>query len=174
MMSALIIHGIQPGPLVIHDHPDLFWGLVASFVIGNVILLILNLPLIQVWVSLLLVPYRFLFPVIIVLICIGVYAVGNSAFDVLLVIFFGIVGFGMKLLRLEPAPLVLGFVLGPLLEENFRRSLILSRGDLATFIERPVSAGLLIACAAIVLFSLRGQRNAAAKKSNRPETPGDF
>ena len=174
MMSALIIHGIQPGPLVIHDHPDLFWGLVASFVIGNVILLILNLPLIQVWVSLLLIPYRLLFPVIVVLICIGVYAVGNSAFDVLLVIFFGIVGFGMKLARLEPAPLVLGFVLGPLLEENFRRSLILSRGDLATFIERPVSAGLLIACVAIVLFSLRGQRKAAAKKSDSPEVPDDF
>ena len=174
MMSALIIHGIQPGPLVIQDHPDLFWGLVASFVIGNIILLILNLPLIQVWVSLLLIPYRLLFPVIIVLICIGVYAVGNSAFDVILVIFFGIVGFGMKLLRLEPAPLVLGFVLGPLLEENFRRSLILSRGDLATFVERPVSAGLLLACVAIVLFSLRGQRKAASAKRRRPEVSGDF
>ena len=174
MMSALIIHGIQPGPLVIQDHPELFWGLVASFLIGNIILLVLNLPLIQVWVSLLLIPYRLLFPVIIVLICIGVYAVGNSAFDVLLIIFFGAIGFGMKLLRLEPAPLVLGFVLGPLLEENFRRSLILSRGDLMTFIERPASAGLLLASAAIILFSLRGQRKAAVKSSSRPEVSGDF
>ncbi len=174
MMSALIIHGIQPGPLVIHDHPELFWGLVASFLIGNVILLILNLPLIRVWVSLLLIPYRMLFPIIIVLICVGVYAVGNSAFDVLVIIFFAILGFGMKLLRLEPAPLVLGFVLGPLLEENFRRSLILSRGDLTTFIERPASAGLLLASAAIILFSLRGQRRATEKNADRPKVSGDF
>nr|WP_306265687.1 tripartite tricarboxylate transporter permease [Pararhizobium sp. IMCC3301] len=172
MMSALIIHGIQPGPTVITDHPDLFWGLVASFVIGNVILLILNLPLIGLWVRLLLIPYRFLYPVIIVLICVGVFSVGNSQFDVLQVIFFGFVGYGMKLVRLEPAPLVLGFVLGPLLEENFRRALILSRGDIAVFVEHPISASLLVACLAIILFSIRGE-HARPKRENETPAPGD-
>lgn len=162
MMSALIIHGIQPGPTVIIDHPDLFWGLVASFVIGNVILLILNLPMIGLWVRLLQIPYRLLFPVVIVLICIGVYTVGNSQFDVVQVVFFGLMGFAMKKMRLEPAPLLLGFVLGPLLEENFRRALLLSRGDLAVFLERPISAGLLLASLAIIVFSLRGQRRGEA------------
>lgn len=170
MMSALIIHGIQPGPTVITDHPDLFWGLVASFVIGNLMLLILNLPLIGLWVRLLIIPYRFLYPVIIMLICVGVFTVGNSQFDVLQVIFFGLLGYGMKLVRLEPAPMVLGFVLGPLLEENFRRALILSRGDLATFIEHPISAGLLLASLAIILFSLRGERKSIASKGNKAKT----
>lgn len=168
MMSALIIHGIQPGPTVIVDHPDLFWGLVASFVVGNVILLVLNLPMIGLWVRLLLIPYRLLFPVVIVMICVGVYSVGNSQFDVLQVIFFGIVGYLMKIVRLEPAPLLLGFVLGPLLEENFRRALILSRGDLVVFFERPISAGLLLASVAIVVFAVRGQRRPPAAIADRP------
>jgi len=163
MMSALIIHGIQPGPLVIQEHPVLFWGLIASFVIGNLMLLVLNLPLIGLWVRLLRVPYRRLYPIILVLICIGVYAVGNSAFDVLQVVFFGAVGYAMKGLRLEPAPLILGFVLGPLLEENFRRALILSRGDLATFVERPISAGFLLAGGAIVALSVVTARRAARR-----------
>lgn len=166
MMSALIIHGIQPGPTVIQSHPDLFWGLVASFLIGNVMLLILNLPLIGIWVRLLTIPYRLLYPVILVLICVGVYAVGSSVFDVVQVIFFGIVGYQMMRFRLEPAPLLLGFVLGPLLEENFRRALILSRGDLAVFVERPISVGLLLASVAIVLVSLRRPvRSGAADNS---------
>ena len=155
MMSALIIHGIQPGPTVIEGHPDLFWGLVASFVIGNVLLLIMNLPLIGVWVRLLTIPYRFLYPVILVLICIGVYAVGSNVYDVVQVFLFGLVGYLMMQARLEPAPLLLGFVLGPLLEDNFRRALILSRGDLAVFIERPISLSLLLASAAVIAFSLR-------------------
>lgn len=167
MMSALIIHGIQPGPTVIVDHPDLFWGLVASFVIGNLILLVLNLPMIGFWVRLLLIPYRFLFPVVIVLICVGVYTVGNNQFDVLQVVFFGIVGYALKLAKLEPAPLLLGFVLGPMLEENFRRALMLSRGDLMVFVERPISGVLLLAGAALVVFSLRSQRLMAAKLSAR-------
>jgi len=163
MMSALIIHGIQPGPTVIVDHPDLFWGLVASFVIGNVMLLVLNLPMIGVWVRLLLIPYRYLFPVVIALICVGVYTVGNSQFDVYQVILFGLIGYAMKLSRLEPAPLLLGFVLGPLLEENFRRALLLSRGDAMVFVERPISGLLLLAGLAIVGFSIHSQRKAGAR-----------
>lgn len=155
MMSALIIHGIQPGPTVIHDHPELFWGLVASFVIGNIMLLIMNLPMIGLWVRILAIPYRILYPVILVLICIGVYAVSSSVFHVFQVIFFGIVGYVMMQLRLEPAPMLLGFVLGPLLEEHFRRALILSRGDLSVFIDRPISAGLLVASLLVVVFSIR-------------------
>ncbi len=155
MMSALIIHGIQPGPTVIESHPDLFWGLVASFVIGNVLLLIMNLPLIGVWVRLLTIPYRFLYPVILVLICVGVYAVGSNVYDVVQVFVFGFVGYLMMQVRLEPAPLLLGFVLGPLLEDNFRRALILSRGDLAVFVERPISLSLLLASVAVIAFSLR-------------------
>ena len=160
MMSALIIHGIQPGPTVIESHPDLFWGLVASFVIGNLLLLVMNLPLIGIWVRILTIPYRYLYPVILVLICVGVYAVGSNVYDVVQVLLFGLVGYLMLRVRLEPAPMLLGFVLGPLLEDNFRRALILSRGDLAVFVERPISLSLLLACAVIVVFSLR--RPAAA------------
>ncbi len=155
MMSALIIHGIQPGPTVIESHPDLFWGLVASFVIGNLLLLIWNLPLIGVWVRLLAIPYRYLYPVILVLICVGVYAVGSNVYDIVQVFLFGLVGYLMMRARLEPAPLLLGFVLGPLLEDNFRRALILSRGDLAVFIERPISLSLLLAGIAVIAFSIR-------------------
>ncbi len=155
MMSALIIHGIQPGPTVIESHPDLFWGLVASFVIGNLLLLVMNLPLIGVWVRILTIPYRFLYSVILVLICVGVYAVGSNVYDVVQVLLFGLVGYLMLQVRLEPAPMLLGFVLGPLLEDNFRRALILSRGDLAVFVERPISLTLLLVGVVIVLFSLR-------------------
>lgn len=168
MMSALIVHGIQPGPMVMTDHPTLYWGLVASFLIGNVMLLILNLPLIGIWVRLLQIPYRRLYPVVIVLICIGVYAVGNSAFDVLQVVFFGIAGYVLKSLKFEPAPLLLGFVLGPLLEENFRRSLILSRGELTTFIERPISASLLGVSITIILFSIINQRRMSTTTERPP------
>lgn len=155
MLSALIIHGIDPGPTVITNHPDLFWGLVASFWIGNGLLLIMNLPLIGIWVRILAIPYRFLYPTILLLICIGVYAINRSIFDVIQVIVFGLAGYAMILLRLEPAPLLLGFVLGPMLEENFRRALLLSRGDLLTFVERPISGGLLFIALAILALSLR-------------------
>ena len=169
MMSALIIHGIQPGPTVIESYPDLFWGLVASFVIGNLLLLIMNLPLIGIWVRLLTIPYRFLYPVILVLICVGVYATASSIHDVVQVFVFGILGYLMMRARLEPAPLLLGFVLGPLLEEHFRRALILSRGDLAVFFERPISLTLLLASAALVAFSLR---RPVASRTEADEPPG--
>ncbi len=165
MMTALIIHGIQPGPTMIAEYPDIYWGLVASFVIGNVLLLILNLPLIGIWVRLLQVSYRLLFPVVITLICIGVFAVGNSPFHVMQVVVFGIVGYAMRLVRLEPAPVLLGFVLGPMVEENFRRALQLSRGDLMVFLERPASCTMLAFALFIVLFSLwTSHRNAQLQR----------
>ena len=140
LLGALMIHGIQPGPRLIVEQPDIFWGLIASFWIGNIILVFLNVPMIGIWVRLLSVPYRFLYPTALFFVCIGVFAARNEMFDVATTLLFG--GFGYLLLQLgfEPAPILLGFVLGPRLEENFRRSLLLSRGSLETFIDRPISA----------------------------------
>lgn len=153
MLGALIIHGIQPGPLLMTQQPDLFWGLIVSFGLGNVMLLILNLPMIGLWVAILRIPYRVLFPAIIVFICLGVYSVNNNVFDVYMVAAIGALGYLLSVLRFEAAPLMLGFVLGPLMEENLRRALLLSRGDMMTFMERPISAGFLAFSAALVLWS---------------------
>ncbi|MBB1491970.1 MULTISPECIES: tripartite tricarboxylate transporter permease [unclassified Paracoccus (in: a-proteobacteria)] len=144
MIGAMIIQGIVPGPSVVTDQPQLFWGIIASMWIGNLMLVVLNLPLIGLWVKLLTVPYYVLFPIIMAMSAIGVYSVNSNTFDLYAVAFFGLLGYIMSKLRFEPAPLLLGFVLGPLLEENLRRAMILSRGDPMTFIERPISAGLLI------------------------------
>ncbi|WP_018700359.1 tripartite tricarboxylate transporter permease [Amorphus coralli] len=166
MLGALIIHGVVPGPRLIADHPELFWGLTVSFLIGNILLLLLNLPLIGLWVRILAIPYGILYPAILVFICVGVYSISNSAFDVLLAVFFGAVGYGMRLARFPTAPLLLGLVLGPLLEQNLRRSMMLSRGDPMIFVERPISAAIL-ACSVllVVLFiagAVRRRRRAAA------------
>ncbi|MDO5371434.1 tripartite tricarboxylate transporter permease [Paracoccus sp. (in: a-proteobacteria)] len=144
MIGAMIIQGIVPGPSVVTDQPQLFWGIIASMWIGNLMLVVLNLPLIGLWVKLLTVPYYVLFPIIMAMSAIGVYSVNSNTFDLYAVAFFGLLGYIMSKLRFEPAPLLLGFVLGPLLEENLRRAMILSRGDPMTFIERPISAGLLV------------------------------
>jgi putative tricarboxylic transport membrane protein len=152
MLGAMMIHGIQPGPQLMGSHPELFWGLVASFWIGNLLLLVLNIPLIGLWVKLLQIPYKYIFPVILCMICIGVYSVNNSIFDVWLVILFGIVGYGMKLVDLEPAPLLIGFILGPMLEEQFRRAMILTGGDYLALLQRPISGTLLALCAVLVLW----------------------
>lgn len=154
MLGALIIHGIQPGPMLMSEQPALFWGLIVSFLIGNVLLLVLNIPLIGMWVSLLNIPYRILYPAILVFIMMGVYSVNNNTFDLYLVAIIGIFGYAMSLLRFEAAPLLLGFILGPLLEENLRRALLLSRGDVATFIDRPISMWLLIIALSILSWSL--------------------
>lgn len=154
MLGALIIHGIQPGPMLMSEQPALFWGLIVSFLIGNVLLLVLNIPLIGMWVSILNIPYRLLYPAILIFIMMGVYSVHNSVFDVYLVAIVGVAGYVLLLLRFEAAPLLLGFVLGPLMEENLRRALLLSRGDMATFIERPISLGLLIVAALIIGWSM--------------------
>jgi putative tricarboxylic transport membrane protein len=151
MIGAMIIQGIVPGPNVAVEQPALFWGIIASMWIGNVMLVILNLPLIGLWVKLLTVPYYVLFPIIIAFCSIGIYSVNSNIFDLYSVAFFGFVGYVLVKLRCEPAPLLLGFVLGPLLEENLRRAMILSRGDFSTFVTRPISATLL-GIAAIVLI----------------------
>jgi len=153
MIGALMIQGIQPGPQVMTKQPDLFWGVIASMWIGNLMLLVINLPLIGIWVSLLRVPYNLLFPAIVVFCAIGAYSINNSFFDVWLMLGFGLVGYFFLKVGVEPAPFVLGFVLGPMLEENFRRAMLIASGDLMVFIERPISAGLL-ACAALLLVSL--------------------
>lgn len=143
MLGVLIIHGISPGPGLMTEQPSLFWGLIMSFWIGNIMLVLLNIPLIGIWVRLLTVPYHLLFPAVLMFICIGTYSVNNSSFDVLMVMFFGAFGYICRVLSFPPAPLILGFVLGPLMEEHFRRAMLISRGDFATFVDRPISATLL-------------------------------
>jgi len=152
MVGAMTIHNIQPGPQVMTSNPALFWGLIASMWIGNLMLILLNLPLIGMWVQILKIPYRFLYPAILVFCCIGVYTVNNTVFDVYITATFGIIGYLFFKLGCEPAPLLLGFVLGPMMEENFRRALLLSRGDFSTFITRPLSLGLLAAAALMVVI----------------------
>jgi putative tricarboxylic transport membrane protein len=151
MIGAMIIQNVIPGPDVVTERPDLFWGLIASMWIGNLMLVVLNLPLIGLWVRLLKVPYYLLFPAIMAFCSIGVFSVASNAYDLYAAAFFGLIGYILVKLRCEPAPFLLGFVLGPLLEENLRRAMILGRGDPTTFVTRPISAGLL-AVALIVLI----------------------
>jgi TctA family transporter len=159
-----MVHGVQPGPRLIVDHPDVFWGLVASFWIGNLLLLVLNIPLIGIWVRILQVPYRFLHPTIIALICLGVYSINNSVFDVWLVLIFGLLGYFMKLLEFEPAPLLIGFILGPMIEENFRRAMLLAHGEPLQLFYRPISGALLVltigVLAWLVVSSFRSRKRA--------------
>ena len=165
MVGAMTIHNIQPGPQVMTSNPTLFWGLIVSMWIGNLMLVILNLPLIGIWVKLLTVPYRFLYPAILVFCCIGVYSVSSSSFDVLLTAGFGLLGYVFHKLGCEGAPLLLGFVLGPMMEENFRRALLISRGDFTVFVTRPISLGLLLAAAVLVVMvalpSIKAKREVA-------------
>ncbi|ALT76495.1 tripartite tricarboxylate transporter permease [Paucibacter sp. KCTC 42545] len=151
MVGAMTIKGIQPGPQVMTSNPELFWGLIVSMWIGNLMLVVLNLPLIGIWIKLLTVPYRFLFPAIVVFCCIGTYTLSNNSFDVYMTALFALVGYVFYKLSCEPAPLLLGFILGPMMEENLRRALLLSRGDWSTFMSRPLSAGLLIAALLMVV-----------------------
>jgi putative tricarboxylic transport membrane protein len=152
MIGAMTIHGIQPGPQVMSERPQLFWGMVASMWIGNLMLLVINLPLIGIWVQLLKVPYRFLYLSILLFCAIGVYTIGNSSFAVLVAAFFGVVGYIFMRLECEPAPMILGFVLGPLMEDNLRRAMRISGGDPMIFIHRPISLGLLIAAAVLLVI----------------------
>ena len=152
MLGALTIQGIAPGPQVMTQKPDLFWGLVASMWIGNAMLVVLNLPLIGLWVALLKVPYRMLFPAIMAFSCIGIYSVNNSPFEVYLSAIFGIIGIIWMKLEMPPAPMLLGFVLGPLMEENLRRALLISRGDPTVFVTRPISLGFIIATVLIIVI----------------------
>jgi len=165
MMGAMIIQGIQPGAAVMTARPDLFWGMVASMWIGNLMLVVINLPMLGIWVKLLSVPYRFLYPAILLFCAIGVYSTSTEPFMMVLMIIFSIFGYILLKFGCEPAPLVLGFILGPLMEENLRRSLVLSRGDPMIFLDRPISASLLVATvlmiALIVLPQFRKTREEA-------------
>jgi putative tricarboxylic transport membrane protein len=152
MVGAMTIHNIQPGPQVMTSNPSLFWGLIVSMWIGNLMLVVLNLPLIGMWVKLLTVPYRMLYPAILMFCCIGVYSLSNSVFDVYLTALFGFMGYVLVKLECEPAPLMLGFILGPMMEENLRRAMLLSRGDPTTFFTRPISLGLMIAAAGLLVL----------------------
>ncbi|WP_423205820.1 tripartite tricarboxylate transporter permease (plasmid) [Paracoccus yeei] len=152
MIGAMIIQGIVPGPNVVSEQPELFWGIIASMWIGNLMLVVLNLPLIGLWVKLLTVRYYVLFPIIMAMCSIGVYSVNSNPYDLFAVAFFGLLGYILSKLRCEPAPLLLGFVLGPLLEENLRRAMILSKGDPTTFVTRPISATLLLLSLAILVL----------------------
>ncbi|MBB1073668.1 tripartite tricarboxylate transporter permease [Rhodoferax sp. 4810] len=154
MVGAMTIHNIQPGPQVMSSNPELFWGLIASMWIGNAMLVVLNLPLIGLWIKLLSVPYRWLFPAIVLFCAIGVYSTNNNTWDIWMVGLFGVIGYVFIKLGLEPAPLLLGFILGPMMEENLRRALLLSRGDWSVLVTRPLSAGLLAAAAAMLLVVL--------------------
>jgi TctA family transporter len=165
MVGAMTIHNIQPGPQVMTSNPQLFWGLIASMWLGNLMLIILNLPLIGIWIKLLTVPYRWLFPAIVLFCAIGVYSTNNNTFDVWMVAAFGVIGYLFIKLGCEPAPLLLGFILGPMMEENLRRALLLSRGDWSVFVTRPISVGLLLAAVALLVIvalpSIKAKREEA-------------
>jgi putative tricarboxylic transport membrane protein len=168
MIGALMIQGIAPGPQVMTERPELFWGLIASMWVGNLMLLVLNLPLVGLWIRLLAVPYRLLFPAIFVFCCIGVYAVDNKIFDIYQIAVLSAVGYVLLKLDCEPAPMVLGFILGPMMEENLRRTMMISFGDPAVFITRPISAAFLIASLALLvalaLPGLRARRDEAMQE----------
>lgn len=163
MLGVLMIHNVIPGPQFVSGNPEMFWGLVISFLIGNVILVLLNIPLIQIWVRILSIPYGILFPSIIVFICIGVYSVRYNVTDVFVVLTFGIIAYGMRILNFQTPPLIIGLVLGPMMEENFRRSMQLSRGDPTVFLERPISGTILmLSCALLgwaIFSAVRSKKN---------------
>jgi TctA family transporter len=165
LAGAMMIHGITPGPNVITEKPDLFWGLIASMIIGNLMLLVINLPLVGIWVQLLRVPYHLFYPMILVFMCIGVYTINNSSFDVFLLVIFGFVSYLFIKWKCEPAPLLLAFVLAPIIEQNFKRALQISYGDPTVFVTRPISLALLLLAAVflalMVIPSFRRTREEA-------------
>src|SRR5213082_468617 len=154
MVGAMTIHGIVPGPQVMTKQPELFWGLIASMWIGNLMLIVINLPLVGVWVWLLRVPYRMLFPAILIFCSIGVYSINNAPADCIMVAAFGLAGYWLVKCEFEPAPMLLGFVLGPLMEENLRRAMLIARGDPTTFLTRPISGGLLAVAMLLIVVAL--------------------
>ena len=161
IFAALMIQGITPGPFLVAEHPDVFWGVIASMYIGNVMLLVLNLPLVGLWVQMLRVPYGILAPIIVLFTTIGVYSVQNQVFDIYSMLFFAFIGYGMRKLRLDPAPLPLAFVLGPMVERSLRQSLLISGGDLTIFVTRPISGTLIVILALLVagqaVYYIRGR-----------------
>jgi len=169
MIGAMILKGIVPGPMVMTERPDLFWGMIASMWVGNLMLVVLNLPLIGIWIRLLTVPYRLLYPAILMFCCIGVYSINNTEFNVYLMALFGVLGYVCVKLECEPAPLILGFILGPMMEEYLRRAMLLSRGDPMVFIEKPISAAMLgiavLLMLSIALPAIRSKRKEAFQEA---------
>ncbi len=166
LFGAFLVHGIQPGPLLIRDHPDIFWGVVGSMYIGNAMLLVLNLPLIPLWVQVLRIPDRILYPLILLLCVVGAYSINNSVFDIGVMVAFGVAGFFLKRGGYEAAPLILAFVLGPMLEVNLRRSLLISGGDFCIFFTRPIALGAMIACAVLLGLSfLRARKGSISDRT---------
>src|SRR5512147_280220 len=159
-----MIQGIVPGPQLIKEHPDIFWGLVASFWIGNIMLVVLNVPMIGLWVKLLAIPYKYLYPSALFFVCIGVYAANNDMFQVGETVLIGILGYVLLRLGFHPAPILLGFVLGPRFEENFRRAMLISRGDIGVFVERPISAVFIALCVLLIATQIYVRM--------RPKKPG--
>lgn len=168
-----MIHGLQPGPLLMTRAPDLFWGTITSMYIGNAMLLVLNLPLIGIWIRLLRIPYTLLFPFILLFCLIGSYSVNNNVGDSLVMWVFGILGYLLKKFDYEAAPLVLALVIGPMMEEALRQSLILSAGSFAIFIERPISAGFIFAAALLLIFPLLTRRREVVKAWESQAAAGD-
>jgi len=168
MIGALMIHGIAPGPRVMTERPELFWGVIASMWLGNLMLVVLNLPLVGMWVRLLRIPYRLLFPAIVAFCCIGAYAINSNAFDLFVMGFFALFGYVCLKLDCEPAPLILGFVLGPMMEENLRRALLISRGDFSVFVTEPLSLAFLIVAllllAVVAAPAIRAKREEALQE----------
>jgi putative tricarboxylic transport membrane protein len=158
LLGALMIHGLQPGPLLRKNAPDLFWGTIVSMYIGNGMLLVLNLPLIPMWVKVLKVPYYLLYPLILLFCLIGAYSLGNTLADIIIMLIFGILGFLMKKFRYDGAPMILALVLGQKLETSLRRSLIMSQGDFSIFITRPISLGFLITAVLLLIVPIITQR----------------
>jgi putative tricarboxylic transport membrane protein len=152
MIGALMMQGIQPGPQIMREQPELVWGVIASMWVGNLMLLVINLPLIGVWVSMLKIPYRLLFPAIVLFCCIGTFGIANNLFNVWLMLGCALLGYFFIKVGVEPAPLLLGLVLGPQLEENFRRAMLLADGDFSVFLRRPISATLLALVAILFLL----------------------
>ncbi len=153
LMGALMVHGVSPGPQLVTEHPDVFWGFVASMYVGNLMLLALNLPLVSVFVSVLRIPYAYLYPLIIMFCIVGVYEVNHSIVDVWIMLIMGILGYALRKFEFDPAPLVLGLVISPILEQSLRQSLIMSNGNYLIFLNRPISAGLMIVSCGLLLLS---------------------
>jgi TctA family transporter len=170
MAGALMIHGVQPGPQVMTKNPDIFWGLIASMLIGNIMLVVINLPLIRIWIQLLKVPYHLFYPMILCFMCIGTYSLNNSVFEVGLLVLFGFIGYMFVKWRCEPAPLLLAFVLGPLIEENLRRAMQISYGDPTIFFTRPISVTLLIMALCLLILVLLPAFKATREAAFQEET----
>jgi putative tricarboxylic transport membrane protein len=168
LFGGLLVHGVQPGPLLIQNHPEIFWGVVTSMYVGNMMLLALNLPLIRIWVQVLKVPYYLLFPLILLLCLIGVYSVSNSVVDIYLMILFGIIGYLMQKLKFEPAPLALAYILGPMLEVSLRQSLIMSDGSFLIFFSRPISLASMLLVLGLLVFQAFPRYRKGRRESGQP------